>query len=68
MVFCFCQGGVCLDITKMNNIIAVNPEDFDTTVECGVTRMALNNYLRDTGLWFPIGKKLSVKSLFVLCV
>lgn len=48
------KGGVCLDVTKMQNIIAVNPEDFDATVECGVTRLALNNYLRDTGLWFPI--------------
>ena len=52
------QGGVCLDLTKMNNILAVNAEDFDTTVECGVTRMALNNYIRDTGLWFPVGKHI----------
>ena len=52
------QGGVCLDLTKMNNILAVNAEDFDTTVECGVSRMALNNYIRDTGLWFPVGKHI----------
>ena len=53
------QGGVCLDVSKMKNIISVNAEDFDTTVECGVSRVTLNNYLRDTGLWFPIGKDLS---------
>ncbi|KAL4235278.1 hypothetical protein ACF0H5_006916 [Mactra antiquata] len=48
------RGGLCLDVTKMNNILAVNAEDFDCQVECGVTRVTLNNYLRDTGLWFPI--------------
>ncbi|WAR12916.1 LDHD-like protein [Mya arenaria] len=48
------KGGLCLDITKMTNITSVNAEDFDCKVECGVTRVTLNNYLRDTGLWFPI--------------
>ena len=33
----------------------MNAEDFDCSVQPGVTRIALNNYLRDTGLWFPIG-------------
>lgn len=48
------KGGVCLDVMKMDKILAVHPEDFDCQVECGVTRKTLNNYLRDTGLWFPI--------------
>ncbi|XP_060589716.1 probable D-lactate dehydrogenase, mitochondrial isoform X3 [Ruditapes philippinarum] len=48
------QGGLCLDVTKMNNVISVNAEDFDCCVESGVSRLALNNYIRDTGLWFPI--------------
>ncbi|XP_076113171.1 putative D-lactate dehydrogenase, mitochondrial isoform X1 [Mytilus galloprovincialis] len=48
------KGGVCVDLTHMNEILSVNPEDFDCTVQSGVTRMQLNNYLRDTGLWFPI--------------
>lgn len=48
------KGGVCVDLSKMNQILAVHPEDFDCTVESGVTRMTLNSYLRDTGLWFPI--------------
>lgn len=42
---------------KMDKILAVHPEDFDCQVECGVTRKTLNNYLRDTGLWFPIGNE-----------
>ncbi|ESO82875.1 hypothetical protein LOTGIDRAFT_229861 [Lottia gigantea] len=48
------KGGVCLDLNKMNNILAVNQEDFDCTVEAGVSRQTLNSYLRDTGLVFPI--------------
>jgi D-lactate dehydrogenase (cytochrome) len=38
----------------MNRIVAIRPEDLDATVECGVTRTALNNALRATGLFFPI--------------
>ena len=50
------QGGVCIDLSKINNIVEVNKEDFDCTVEPGVTRNQLNSYLRDTGLWFPVGE------------
>jgi D-lactate dehydrogenase (cytochrome) len=38
----------------MNKVLSVNPEDFDCTVQAGVTRKALNAYIRDTGLQFPI--------------
>jgi D-lactate dehydrogenase (cytochrome) len=38
----------------MNKVLSVNPEDFDCTVQAGVTRIALNEYIRDTGLQFPI--------------
>ena len=40
----------------MSTITAVHEEDFDAEVEAGVTRLTLNSYLRDTGLWFPIGQ------------
>ncbi len=47
-------GGISLDTSRMNRILAVNAEDLDCTVEPGVTREDLNRYLRDTGLFFPI--------------
>jgi D-lactate dehydrogenase (cytochrome) len=40
----------------MDKIINVNEEDFDATIQPGVTREGLNEYIRDTGLWFPVGK------------
>ena len=48
------QGGICLDVSQMQNIINVNADDLDCRVEAGVTRNALNTHLRDTGLFFPI--------------
>ncbi len=47
-------GGISIDLTEMNKVIAVNAEDLSATVEPGVTRKALNTELRDTGLFFPI--------------
>ena len=38
----------------MDKVISVNAEDFDCTVQAGVTRNALNSYIHDTGLNFPI--------------
>ena len=44
-----------MNVTKMDEVIEVNAEDFDCTVRPGVMRLGLNSYLRDTGLFFPIG-------------
>jgi D-lactate dehydrogenase (cytochrome) len=48
------EGGICIDLSQMNRVLRVSVEDLDCTVEAGVTRKRLNEYLRDTGLFFPI--------------
>ncbi len=48
------HGGICVDMSRMNNILAVNVDDMDCTVQAGVTRKQLNQHLQHTGLFFPI--------------
>ena len=48
------HGGVSIDVTGMDRVLEVNPEDLDCRIEPGVRRKQLNEYLRDTGLFFPI--------------
>ncbi|AMM83950.1 FAD-linked oxidase C-terminal domain-containing protein [Martelella sp. AD-3] len=48
------EGGISIDLSRMNRVLEVNAEDLDCRVEPGVTREELNDYLRDTGLFFPI--------------
>jgi len=47
-------GGVSIDVRDMNKMLAVHAEDLDCVVEPGITRKALNEHLRDQGLFFPI--------------
>ena len=47
-------GGLSLDLSRMNRILAVHEADLDCVVEAGVTRKALNDHLRGSGLFFPV--------------
>ncbi|MDO6587933.1 FAD-linked oxidase C-terminal domain-containing protein [Salipiger sp. 1_MG-2023] len=48
------RGGVVVDFTRMNKLLELRPADMDVTVQPGVTREALNEELRATGLFFPV--------------
>ena len=48
------QGGVSIDLSEMNRVLSIDAEDLTVTVEPGISRKALNEALRDTGLFFPI--------------
>jgi D-lactate dehydrogenase (cytochrome) len=47
-------GGVSIDFRDMNRVLQVHSDDLDCVIEPGVTRKALNEHLRDSGLFFPI--------------
>jgi D-lactate dehydrogenase (cytochrome) len=48
------EGGISIDLSRMSKILSVNPEDLTVTVQAGVCRIALNQEIKSTGLFFPI--------------
>ena len=48
------QGGISLDLNRMNKLLSVNADDLTVTVQPGITRKQLNEAIKDTGLFFPI--------------
>jgi D-lactate dehydrogenase (cytochrome) len=48
------QGGISVDVGRMNKVLSINAEDLTVTVQPGVTRKQLNDEIKNTGLFFPI--------------
>ena len=48
------EGGVSIDLSRMNRVLSINAEDLTVTVQPGVTRKQLNEEIKSTGLFFPI--------------
>ncbi len=48
------QGGISIDVSRMNKVLSINAEDLTVTVQAGVTRKQLNEAVKSTGLFFPI--------------
>ncbi|MDD2545770.1 MAG: FAD-linked oxidase C-terminal domain-containing protein [Burkholderiaceae bacterium] len=48
------QGGISIDVSRMNQIVSVDADDLTVTVQAGVTRKQLNEAIKSTGLFFPI--------------
>jgi len=48
------QGGISIDLSRMNQVLSINAEDLTVTVQAGVTRKQLNEAVKSTGLFFPI--------------
>ena len=50
----FHHGGIVVDLDRMDQVLRVNVEDLDCTVQARVTRKQLNEHIRDQGIFFPI--------------
>ena len=48
------QGGISIDVSRMDQVLSINAEDLTVTVQPGVTRMGVNNAVKSEGLFFPI--------------
>jgi D-lactate dehydrogenase (cytochrome) len=48
------QGGISLDVSRMNQVLSIHADDLTVTLQPGVTRKQLNEAVKSAGLFFPI--------------
>ena len=48
------QGGISIDVSRMNKVLHIAASDLTVTVQAGVTRKQVNEAVKSTGLFFPI--------------
>jgi D-lactate dehydrogenase (cytochrome) len=48
------QGGISLDVSRLNKVLSINADDLTVTLQPGVTRKQLNEEVKSAGLFFPI--------------
>ena len=48
------QGGISIDVNRMNRVLSIDADDLTVTVQPGITRKQLNEAIKDRGLFFPI--------------
>ena len=48
------RGGISLDLSRLNRIVELAPDDLTATVQAGVTRMQLERAAGSHGLFFPV--------------
>ncbi len=48
------RGGVCVDVSRMDKLLAVSAENLTVRVQPGLRREQLNDHIRPLGLLFPV--------------
>lgn len=48
------QGGICLDLSRMDQVLSIDTDDLTATVQAGVTRDGINRALEGSGFFFSV--------------